>query len=344
MNNRIIIKDINYDISFIDIECLRNKTFFITGATGLIGKMLVKVLIALNKEYNLNIKIIALVRQKDKAVNILKKNKEFYIEFIEGDICNLPKISSEINYIIHCASITQSKMFIEKPVEVLKTSLTGTMNILELAYSKNIESLVYLSSMEVYGFTSTEKLLRESDSGLINPLEVRNCYPESKRMAESMCISYFTEYAVPVKIVRLAQSFGFGVDPHDTRVFAQFSRCAYYHKDIELATSGQSKRMYIGTLDTASSILTVLTKGKSGEAYNIANKNTYCSIKEMADFISKEYNINTTINTSLQSSQYSPEHRLLLDVSKIEKLGWYPQEDLKCMFNRCIDSMFSITP
>lgn len=318
-------------------ERLYSKKILITGATGLIGYSLTKFLIELNQTYCLKLQLLLLVRESSKKKpEFLEFCKYKEIKIIYGDVCNLPYIQENIDYIIHGASITVSELMIKKPVEVIKTNLEGTANILELAKTKQINSMVYLSTMEVYGFTEEEKLLAENDIQYLNPLLLRSSYPESKRMAENLCVSYASEYGIPVKIIRLAQTFGYGVKSNDTRVFAEFARCALEKKTIRLLTDGTSKRMYLDTGDAARAIFIVLTRGKNGEAYNAANKNTYCSIKEMAELVSKEIadgKINIEIeNKGHAAKQFPPAHKLMLDVSKLENLGWHPEMNLRDMY------------
>ena len=117
--------------------------------------------------------------------------------------------------------------------------------------------------MEVYGSPKNEDLLSEEDLGYLNPLNVRNCYPESKRMSESLVASYAREYGIRSMSIRLAQTFGPGVEYGDKRVFAEFARCAMEKKDIVLLTDGKSKRCYLYTMDAVSAILTVLLKGEA---------------------------------------------------------------------------------
>lgn len=321
----------------IPIEKLKSAKILITGATGLIGSVLTKYLLSLNELLQLEMQLLLLVRDKTKLESsILENRNHVTVKIIHGDILELPKLSGEIDYIIHGASITVSKMMIENPVEVVKTNIDGTINMLELSRRKNIKSMLYLSTMEVYGFTEEEKLLTENDMQYLNPLAIRSSYPESKRMAENLCVSYASEYGVPVKIIRLAQTFGRGVKADDTRVFAEFARCARDKRNICLLTDGESRRMYLDTEDAVRAILTVLLKGNNGEAYNAANKNTYCSIYEMAKLVSSEISkgiIEVQFDAnSKNKSEFPPPHRLLLDVTKLETLGWQPTIGLKEMY------------
>lgn len=191
--------------------------------------------------------------------------------------------------IFHCASVTTSKVMIEKPVETLLTSIDGTKNILELAKEKNLKSVVYISSMEMYGsFDDLDHEVKENDLGYIDPLKVRSNYPECKRLCENMCIAYLSEYDVPVKIARLAQTFGAGILPGENRVFAQFARSASNGENIVLHTKGLSEGNYCYTRDCMTGLLTILLKGKNGEAYNISNPVSHITIADMAKMVAEK--------------------------------------------------------
>lgn len=241
------------------------------------------------------------------------------------------------------ASPTASLYFIEHPVETIKTAVNGTMNMLELAVDKSVKGFVYLSSMEIYGAPKTEDVLTENDLGYMNPLNVRNCYPESKRLCEALCASYAQEYNLPVMSVRLAQTFGLGVDKDDKRVFAEFARCAMKGEDIVLLTDGKSKRCYLYTMDAVSAILTVLLKGEAGQAYNAGNPETYCSIREMAEMIAdriarKSIDVKMSENNE-KCKKFSPPHFYNLDVSKLKTFGWKQTRDFEEMYSRMMKYM-----
>ena len=146
-------------------------------------------------------------------------------------------------------------------------------------------------------------------------------------MAECLCISYGHEYGVPVKIVRLSQTFGPGVSYSDNRVFAQFARCAIENQDIVLKTKGETYRNYCYIRDVVTGILCVLLKGNSNEAYNIANKDTGISICDMAhmiadDIADKKINVVFDIADDIAKLGYGPTIKISLDTDKIEQLGW----------------------
>lgn len=330
----------------IDWQDFQGSTILITGANGLIGKVLIRCLLYVQKEMKVQFKILALVRNESSRDKFRRIEKNPAVKFIIGDVTKDILITESIDYIIHAAAMTQSKAMVDSPVEVIRTNIYGTQNVLELARQKNVRSMIYLSSMEIYGFVETEELLGEDDIQYLNPLEIRSSYPESKRMAECLCAAYAHEYQVPVKIIRLAQTFGYGVGKDETRFFAECIRCAAKNRDIELVTDGASKRMYLDTLEAVTAILTVLLTGENGQAYNAANKDTYCSVFQMAEVAAriladKKISVKRTASEKKIYGKYPPPHRLLLDVTKLEKLGWKASVGLEDMFLRCQRGMES---
>ena len=342
----ILKEDIDYiaKSNMIAWNMLEGKSILITGATGLIGSQIVFALDQYNQLNDGKIKIYALVRNVEKAEKIFENHGE-YVKVVVGDIRSAIAIEDEIDYIIHGASMTSSKEFVDYPVETILTGMTGTDNVLRFAREKNVKSMVYLSSLEVYGVTDPDKKsVKEAEYGYIDQLVPRSSYSEGKRMAECLCISYGHEYGVPVKIARLSQTFGPGVSYSDNRVFAQFARCAIDGENIVLKTKGETFRNYCYIRDAITGILCVLLKGKSNEAYNIANKETGINICDMAhldadNIAQKQINVVFDIAEDLSKFGYGPTIKIALDTDKIEKLGWKAEVGIKDAFERMINSM-----
>ena len=210
--------------------------------------------------------------------------------------------------------------------------------MLELAREKRVRGLVYLSSMEVYGFPAKGHTVTEDEVAGFDPTAARSSYPISKQLCEAMCCAYAKEYAVPAKIVRLTQTFGPGVRYDDSRVFAEFMRCAVEKKDIVLKTKGETERCYLYTDDAVQAILTVLLYGAAGEAYNAANPETYCSIAEMAEMLAKEYDIGVSYKLEDAARYgYADTMTMQLSVDKLMDLGWKPSVGLPEAFRKMID-------
>lgn len=328
MNISIFEEDIKNIINDFDMSVFDGKTILVTGATGLIGKLCVKSL--LNSGYNTQ--VIALVRDEEKAKNIFGESKR--LTYLVQDINQRINTTRRVDYIIHAASTTSSKDFVEKPVETIYTAINGSRNILEFAKNKRLEGMVYLSSLEIYGVNEKENI-KERDYGYIDILNPRSSYSESKKMVETMCISYGTEYGVPVKIARLAQTFGAGVSISDNRVFAQFAKAIINKENIVLHTKGETKRNYCYTTDAVRGIFTILTKGENNNAYNVANENSYCSISEMAHLLENEY---TKVEYKIDEVNrgYNPTVKIALNTEKLNALGWEAKVNLKEMFDRLI--------
>lgn len=306
-------------------------TVLVTGTTGLIGWNVTNEL--LKRGYS----VIGVVRNIEKANKMFEINER--MSFIVGDVVNGVFVDREIDYIIHGASQTSSKAFIDEPVETITTALQGTINLLDLAKEKKVKGFVYLSSMEVYGAPITDEKIVETYVTNINTMEVRSSYSESKRMCETICKAYCEEYGVPAKVVRLTQTFGKGVDYNDNRVFAEFARCVIEKKDIILHTKGETKRNYLSTDDAVSAILTVLFNGTVGEVYNAANEETYCSIFEMAQLVAGN-KISVRIEEEQNSARgYAPVLHMNLDTSKLYKLGWKATKNLSQMYEELIEDM-----
>jgi nucleoside-diphosphate-sugar epimerase len=309
----------------IPFEMLKNSTILVTGATGLIGSALVHFLENLNTEENLNINIIQFTRQN------------------YGDIRNSKSFENikAADFIFHCVSITKSAEMVDKPADVMSIALDGTKNILELAKVAKSKSVVYLSSMEVYGQIDGE--VTEKDLGYLDLSNPRSSYPESKRACEMLCTSYYKQYGVPVKIARLAQTFGTGTPKTDTRVFAQFASSAMLGEDIVLHTEGKSVGNYCCISDAVSALFTLLLKGIDGEVYNIANPENTMTIREMAEIVAEKISdgkIKVVVNPpkDVKKLGYAAQTGCRLNIDKIRELGWLPKYTLEDMYKQMIDN------
>ncbi len=349
----IFVEDMNSVLSSCDeaLHTLTGKSVLVTGATGLIGSTLVNALCAFAWACTANgaepPHVLALVRNQAKAEAMFAGIPEEILTLVVSDVTDSnthEKFADlNVNYIVHAASETSSRAFVSSPVDVINTAITGTRNMLELARSKKCDGFVYTSTMEVYGAPETDEKIFESSGTDLDTMSVRSSYPESKRMCESLCASYASQYGVPAKVLRLTQTFGPGVRYDDGRVFAEFARCAIEKRDIVLHTKGETCRSYLYTADAAAAILTVLAFGEVGEAYNAANEATYCSVYEMAQMVANECaSGDITVRVEVEDTEkfgYAPVLHMNLDTFKLRSLGWEPAVGLKDQFDRMICCM-----
>ena len=314
----------------------RREKYLITGASGLLGGALVKRLVSGNYE------ITCPVRNVVKAEALLGCDIAKKIHLAEVDVENyLLHMDDDFDYIIHCASPTASKYFVDNPVETISFNISTTTAILEYARRHQVKGILYLSSLESYGTVEDDnQIINESFQGYVNPLEVRSSYNIAKRTCECLCHAYSQEYHVPVKIVRLTQVIPDSISENDMRVYAQFARSAANKEDIILHTEGISARQYVYIDDAVEAILTVLTKGISGQAYNVANEQSFISVKDMAIFVQNNFNPQHTVVIKKNDNMgYAPVTRLRLNTAKLRDLGWEAKFGLYEMYSILIENL-----
>lgn len=312
---------------------LHNKYVLVTGGTGLIGSTLIRCLLALNE----NIHIAAPVRNKAKLEALFGAS----CNTLNGIECDLETFDfsqiKDIDYIFHCAAPTASSFFMTHPVETARSIINITDKLLQYAKTHSIEGMVFLSSLEVYGSGLDNTVITEDMQGYWDTQDVRSSYPVAKRAAENLCHLYAKEYSIPVKIARLTQTTGAGVAKDDNRVINQFARLASQHQDIILHSTGESARPYCYTIDCISALLYILLKGTNGEAYNVANKDTYISARQMAEFIRDNFVSDIQVVIDIKDNMgYAPASKLNLSTAKLEALGWAPQYGMPDMMERLI--------
>lgn len=335
--NQILREDINnFVFSFELSEFLNGSKILVTGATGLIGSTLVRCLLALNK----GIQITCPIRNLKKAKAIYGDDVQS-IRFIECDLVaylNSLTEKDDFKYIVHCASPTVGRYMTEHPVETYMLAIDSTRAILEYARKKQTD-IVYVSSLEYYGQNFDDTLITEDMQGYVNNTDPRSSYPLGKRAAEYLCAAYAKQFDVNAKVARLTQTFGAGVSVDDNRVFAQFARSVIEGTNIVMHTKGESAKPYCYTTDCVSAILYILIRGEKGEAYNVANEETYISIKDMADFLCAHFNPQLKVVVEEHPEMgYAPVTKLNLSTEKLKSLGWSPRYGLYDMFDRLIKS------
>ena len=342
--NKILESDFKYITnSNIPWDKMFGKTVFVTGGTGFLGSLLIHFFAYLNETHHWNISIITLVRDEKKA----KKLFGNCCTIINGDIFHIPDIPTDIDFLFHCAAETDSKKMIETPVDVSEGIILGTCNIMKLASLKKVKSAVFLSSMEVYGdIDVANRKISEDECGVIDIMSIRSCYPMGKRMAENICINYYHQYGIPVKIARLAQIFGAGVRETDNRVFAQFARSVINKKNIILHTDGSSIGNYCYSADAILGLILILLKGTNGQAYNVVNEESTMTIKKMAELVADkiaEGSISVEYDVPENNIHgYAVTSKNRLSSEKLSLLGWKPMYGMEDMYRRMIGYLSDI--
>ena len=306
------------------------KKFLITGATGMIGRVLTSALLRITDATNIfavsnNLERIKL-HYKDSGIRC------YSFETI-SDICD------DVDYVIHLASPTSSEYLKEKPIETIFFMLDSTKAVLD--FSKRHHSrLLYISSMEVYGEVLDDNPKKEEHLGYISLNNTRSSYPEAKRMCELLCYSYFKEYGVKAYSARLAQTFGAGTAQDDPRLFGYFGRCIVNSSDIVLKTKGESYGNYCYISDAINSFFYILSNGKEGLTYNVVGDNSRFTILELAKLVSNNIGKGKIkVRHEISDTSIFPNPtKLNMDNSRIKALGWKPRFTVIDMFNRMIES------
>lgn len=298
---------------------IKEGKFLVTGATGLIGSSFIDVLLSAN-DNGCNFTVYALSRSKER----LQKRFSNSVIPIVQDITDQLPIELEVDYIIHCASNADPKKYATYPVETMLTNILGNKNILDYCKIHKKTRMLLLSSFEVYGCIQGVKTFTEDMSGIIDQTIIRNVYPESKRSCELLLRSYVDEYEIDGIIARLPSVYGPNMLKDDSKAHAQFIRCALEGHDIVLKSKGLQKRSYSYVIDVVSGLFTILLKGKSGEIYNIANKNCIVSIANLAEICAKIVGTRVvySIPDEIEKKGFSKSTDCILDSGKIENLGW----------------------
>ncbi|MCL3851813.1 NAD-dependent epimerase/dehydratase family protein [Parabacteroides sp. GYB001] len=317
----------------IDFEVFSNKSILITGATGMIASYLVHSFMRMNSGMGLNIDIYALVRNETKAKNKFQqyiKSSKFHL--VVQDIAEPINITESIHFIVHAAGGASPFLIQNDPVGIIRANTIGTFNVLNFAKEK-CAKVLYTSTREVYGKVEGISELKEDSFGFIDPLDQRSCYPECKRIGEQLLKSYSIQYGVDFWSVRIAHSYGPGMSiENDGRVMSDFISDAVNKRDIILKSDGRALRAFCYITDCITAILTIMSKGRLNEAYNVANEAEEYPIKEVARIITKcsPKSIKVVFNIPEKVSvAYCNYKRVRLNTNKLLDLQWTPRVTLE---------------
>lgn len=322
---------------------LRNKTVIITGAAGFLAAYMVETLLFLNEMQQLNVTVIAVVRNRNGFTQRFNHHlKRPDLLCIEQDICSPLQVNRRVDYIIHSASQASPKYYAIDPVGTLSANTLGTAQLLEFARTHQVDGFLYFSSAEVYG-AAARVPTAESDYGYLDPLAVRSCYAESKRMGENMCVSWHHQYGVPAKIVRPFHTYGPGTRINDGRVYADIVADVVNGRDIVLKGDGLARRSFCYLADATAGFWMVLLSGANAQAYNIGNPDGEISICDLANLVAGLYpekQISVRFEHRKKSESYLPSHISITcpDITLARGLGWYPITSIENGFRKTIES------
>ncbi len=327
-------------------EKLSGKSLLLTGASGLVGTVLVDALMKKNRDDNLNVKICAAGRNekiaKERFADYLD-DKNF--EFVKLDVNEPIKNNFAVDFIIHAASNTHPLLYSTEPVGTMTTNIIGTYNLLEFGLRKKISRFIFVSSVEIYGKAlRDEDIFDESYCGYINCNALRAGYPEAKRAGEALCQAYISQYGLDIVIPRLSRIYGATMRLNDSKAMSEFIMNGVRGEDIVLKSQGVPRFSYCYATDAASGILYCLLNGKCGEAYNVADSSEILSLHQIAEYISSlaGRKVVFTLPSETQVKGFSKAVNAVMSNDKLRALGWSPKDDTRSGVRKTIEILKSI--
>lgn len=312
--------DLHRALEGMDLTPLRGKAMLITGATGLVGACLADMLLYADERFGLNLRLTGTCRDASRAAGRFDG-----MTLIERDAALPCEGLGRYDYVVHAASNAHPLVFSLDPVGTMMANVLGTRNLLEHQRATGGGRLLLISTGEIYGENpAVSDGFSEDDFGRIDPMNPRSCYPESKRAAETLCASYVSQYGLDAAAARLCYVYGPTVSPSNSRADAQFLRNALAGEDIVLKSAGSQIRSYCYVADAAAALLTILLRGQRGQAYNVASRESVCSIREYAETLAQLAGVRVTFDLPPEAERrgYSAVTRAVQNPSKLEALGW----------------------
>ncbi len=306
----------------------------VTGGAGFIGSHLCRSLLEQGEEVfcldNLS---------SGQLLNVESMSSFANFTFIKADV--VEPIELEVDRIYNLACPASPPFYQADPIQTSKTSVLGAINMLELARRTGARVL-QASTSEVYG-DPLEHPQSETYWGNVNPIGVRSCYDEGKRMAESLFFDYCRQYGVEIKVVRIFNTYGPNMRKDDGRVISNFITQALQNQPITIYGDGSQTRSFCYIDDLVSGIFAAMNCASDLTGpFNLGNPTEF-TILELAHLILNRVQSSSGLNfTGIPSDD--PKQRRP-DISQAEKLlGWEPITGLEDGLLRTITHFQSLFP
>lgn len=340
--NKIINEDVSEVIHrnkhLIDLIDLNNiKEVLITWANWMLPSYLLYFFQWLNILHNNKFKISLIIRNSTDRINIVK-NKE-NIEIIWNNIINPIKTEKKFDYIIHAASNANPKKYIKNKIETINTNVKWLYNLLDIDLS-NLKSFMFFSTAELYWNPADYNIpTKENIIGNINHLDERSAYVETKKFCETLCMNYFFEKWLPIKIIRPFHTFWPWIDIEDWRVFSDFIKSALKSEDIVINSDWKATRSFCYLWDALDMFVKTLFSEKNWEVYNIWNQKNEINIENLAKIVCEITNNKIGYSILWKINNSSP-NKSCPDISKwIDDLWFNPKYNVEKSFKRTILSL-----
>jgi UDP-glucuronate decarboxylase len=272
-------------------RAFEGKTILMTGAAGFLGTYFKATFALLNQsKLTRPCKVIALdnlITSAHKDAASAESSDDQNIKFVQHDIIKPFEPNVKVDFILHAAGIASPHYYRAFPLETLDVAIAGTRNMLELA-SRDKAKILFFSSSEIYGDPDPKYVpTPESYRGNVSCLGPRACYDESKRVGETLCRIYNTQFRAETKMVRPFNVFGPGMKENDYRVLPNFASRIVAEKPLSVYGDGSQTRTFCYITDAINGFLRVLIDGHPGEPYNIGNPKPEISMIDLVKHIER---------------------------------------------------------
>ena len=290
----------------------------VTGGAGFVGSHLVDRLMERG-----NIVIVADNFFTGRKENIMHHLQNPFFELIRHDV--VEPMLVEVDQIYHLACPASPVHYKHNPVKTIKTSVMGTLNMLGLAKRVGARMLL-TSTSEVYG-DPLQHPQKEDYWGNVNPIGVRSCYDEGKRVAETLCFDYHRQEGVDIRIARIFNTYGPRMALEDGRVVSNFVSQALRGEPLTVYGDGKQTRSFQYVDDLVAGLMALMDNEDEIGPVNIGNPGEFTMIElaeVVKEIVNKDAKIEFKENTADDPGRRRP------DISLAKKaLGWEPKITLK---------------
>jgi UDP-glucuronate decarboxylase len=245
-------------------------------------------------------------------------------ELVRHDICN--PFWAEVDEIYNLACPASPIYYQNAPIHTTKTSIFGIYNMLGLARRTGCK-ILHASTSEVYG-DPTVHPQPETYWGNVNPIGVRSCYDEGKRVAETLCFDYHRLHKVRIKIIRIFNTYGPKMAMNDGRVVSNFVCQALKGEDITIYGDGKQTRSFQYVDDLIEGMIRMMnTSDDFTGPVNIGNPGEFTML-ELAEKVIKMTGSKSKIVFKPLPNDDPRQRKPDITLAK-EKLGWEPTVPLE---------------
>lgn len=343
MKNDILYQDAEQILSQdLEWEKFINSKVLVTGASGMLGSYITRVICLLKEKQQWDIEIYALVRNPEKLPEDLRDK----VSILQQSVAKPIDTNVAFDYIIHAASPASPLIMKDDPVGTIAANTLGAYYTLDLARKSEAKGYLFISSREIYGQPyENQKEFTEETYGFVDPISARSCYPEGKKAAETMCASFAQQYGLEAKIARLAHTYGPGMSIDDGRVQADFLRDVVNNRNIVLKSEGKPIRTYTYVSDAVAAMFYILLKSDD-MVYNISSPDSTVSIRQLAEtlvdaFPERELSLVFDIPEEQKNTGAAPFTLGILNSDKLNSIGWKPMYSLKEGLMRTVEYLES---